>query len=159
VRVPIAARSARSASIAPREREHARVDVELGPHRRFVSPRALLRHAPSGGADQEAVDGQPVGIGVHLASTEVDVDPTDPEPPPREAVRPRREQRETQCVADPQRRWPAGRREEVVAAATQGHSGHAEAREEHGVGASPMECERRFPPPRRLTNRGARGHG
>ena len=141
-----------------RERVRACVEFDRAPHGRGLPTRALLRHPPPGCAHEEPVDRQAVGVSVHATTAEIDLDPPDPEATPGKAIRPRREEREPERVAAAQRGRPTGRRQELLPAASQRDTGHAEAGEEHRVGAAGVERERRLAVPSRLVNGGARGH-
>ena len=126
-----------------RERERGRVDDRRRGEACDVAPGARARHLPVGRTHQQAVDRQPVVVGVETQPTEVDVDTRGVVPARRQAVGPRRQQRQPARVPRSQRGDAAREREVLASVTPERHPGHAYAGHERGTQLAAPQFDRR----------------
>ena len=131
---------------AVRERERRRVDVDRGAEARPAATGRASAEPPSRPAHEQAVDREAVAVGAEREAGQVDVDAGGPVAARRQPVRPRREQREAERGAGPQRRQAAGQRQVLSTPAAQRDAGHPEVGEERGRELAGGDAHRRLTP-------------
>ncbi len=110
---------------------------------RHVSPRARRRHLPIGPADEQAVDRQPVVVGVDATAAEVDVDAGGAVATRRRAGSPTaRAAGARRCARRAARRRRPGSARNSRPLLAERHAGHADAGHERGAQRAGAQLER-----------------
>ena len=135
------------------ERERRRVDIDRRVETGGAAAGRASSDPPPGPADEQAVDRQAVCVTAELQAVEVDGDARCSIAARAEAVRPWRQQRQSQRLAGAQRRQTAGEGEVLVTAAAQRDAGHPETGEERGGELAGGERHRRLAPEPLLNHR------